>query len=145
MSTGSPGLRWFVATRADHLCEYCLIHADDTFVGCHIDHVISEKHGGPTQEDNLALACAYCNLHKGSNIASLAPGTGELVRLFNPRTDLWKDHFGLDPDGITILALTPIGEATSRTLRFNEAPRLLEREALREAGRYPSPAARKRL
>jgi HNH endonuclease len=46
VSTGSPGLRWFVATRADHLCEYCLIHAEDTFVGCHIDHIISEKHGG---------------------------------------------------------------------------------------------------
>jgi HNH endonuclease len=115
------------------------------FFGCHIDHVISEKHGGETLEENLAFACVYCNLHKGTDIASLLPKTGELVRLFNPRRDQWRDHFQLGPDGITILPLTPIGEVTTRTLRLNENPRLLEREALWQIGRYPTPAAKKRL
>lgn len=49
-------LRRLVAERADHICEYCLIHERDTYAGCQVDHVISEKHGGPTEADNLALA-----------------------------------------------------------------------------------------
>lgn len=57
----SEELRRLVATRADYLCEYCLIHKDDTFLGCEIDHIISLKHGGTNDEDNLAHACAFCN------------------------------------------------------------------------------------
>ena len=40
-------LRRLVESRANHLCEYCLIHEDDTYLGCQVDHVIAEKHGGP--------------------------------------------------------------------------------------------------
>jgi hypothetical protein len=138
-------LRRLVSSRADHLCEYCLLHAEDTFFGCEIDHVISEKHGGSSKEDNLAYACLICNRNKGSDIASIAPRTGELVRLFNPRTDRWRDHFRLGPDGITIESLTEIGEATARILGFNDAERLLERQALLQAGWYPTPAAHKRM
>src|SRR5947208_3517637 len=64
-------LRRFVAARADYLCEYCLIHEEDRGFGCQIDHIISEKHGGTTDADNLAYACAPCNRTKGSNIAPL--------------------------------------------------------------------------
>jgi hypothetical protein len=45
-------LRRLVAARAEHICEYCLIHEDDTFLGCEVDHIISVKHGGPTVADN---------------------------------------------------------------------------------------------
>jgi coproporphyrinogen III oxidase-like Fe-S oxidoreductase len=37
----SEHLRQVVALRADHLCEYCLIHEQDTFFGCEVDHIIS--------------------------------------------------------------------------------------------------------
>jgi antitoxin (DNA-binding transcriptional repressor) of toxin-antitoxin stability system len=50
-------LRRLVISRADHRCEYCHIHEDDTYFGCEVDHVISEKHGGPTVAENLAYAC----------------------------------------------------------------------------------------
>jgi hypothetical protein len=50
----TPALRQLVARRARHLCEYCLIHEDDTFFGCEVEHIISQKHGGPTIESNLA-------------------------------------------------------------------------------------------
>jgi hypothetical protein len=137
-----------VAKRADSLCEYCLIHEDDTFFGCEVDHIISEKHGGTTREDNLAYACLACNRKKGSDVASIVPETGELVRLFNPRADRWGDHFGLlrlVPSGITILSSTPIGKVTAQLLGLNDSPRLLEREALYQIGRYPTPAAQARL
>jgi 5-methylcytosine-specific restriction endonuclease McrA len=52
----STALRCLVTERAEGLCEYCLTHEDDTFYGCQVDHIISEKHGGPTSADNLAFA-----------------------------------------------------------------------------------------
>ena len=47
-------LRRLVAERADNLCEYCLIAEHDTILGCAIDHIISIKHGGSSNIDNLA-------------------------------------------------------------------------------------------
>src|ERR1051325_10631941 len=123
----SAALRRRVASRAERVCEYCLIHEDDTFFGCQVDHIISEKHGGPTQADNLAYACLFCNLHKGSDIGTFVPGTQRLFCFFNPRVDRWNEHFTLGDDIITILSLTEIGEATARIFGFNSEERLLER------------------
>lgn len=147
MSIGyvSAELRRLVASRAAGLCEYCLVHEEDTFFAGEVDHVISRKHGGETQADNLAFACLFCNRNKGSDIASLIPGTAEVVRLYNPRQDRWSDHFRLDADGITIQPISAIGEATVRLLGLNQEDRLLEREALLEVGRYPTPMARQRM
>src|SRR5436190_19785827 len=89
-------LRRQVAERAYHVCEYCLIHEDDTFWGCEIDHIIGRKHGGPSTSENLAWACAECNNAKGSDIATLAGQPRRLTRLFHPRSDLWATCFLLD-------------------------------------------------
>ena len=132
----SADLRRLVESRANHLCEYCLIHEDDTYLGCQVDHVISEKHGGPTTSENLGYACAFCNRSKGTDIGSIAPSTGEFMRFYNPRTDRWLDHFTLN--GVIIEPRTPIGETTARILGLNESDRLLERETIRNIGRYPS-------
>jgi 5-methylcytosine-specific restriction endonuclease McrA len=116
-------IRFVVAARADHLCEYCLIAEEDTFFGCQVDHIISLKHRGQTKADNLAYACAFCNRFKGSDIASLSSETGALVPLFNPRLDRWSDHFQLQE--LSIQARTDIGEVTVRILRFNDNERIL--------------------
>jgi hypothetical protein len=136
----SPALRQRVAERAGSCCEYCLIHESDTFLGCEVDHVISEKHGGETVLENLAFACVVCNRFKGSDIASLDPG-GSLVRLYNPRTDRWAEHFALEPAGVIIEPRSVIGVVTERLLRLNSTDRQVEREALSATGRYPSSAA----
>lgn len=138
-------LRRLVVARAEHLCEYCLIHHDDTFFGCEVDHIIGRQHGGATEQSNLALACLYCNRNKGSNIASIAPGTDRLVRLFDPRRDRWYEHFGLGRDGVTITTQTDVAEATVRILGMNDADRQIERDMLRCAGRYPSQPALQRM
>jgi hypothetical protein len=39
----SAALRREVQTRADGICEYCLIHESDTYLGCQVDHMVSEK------------------------------------------------------------------------------------------------------
>ena len=87
----------------------------------------------------LALACVFCNRYKGSDIASLTPETGELVRLYNPRTDRWSEHFRIH--GVVIEPLTKIGEVTVRILQMNNDDQILEREVLSRRGRYPSEAA----
>ncbi|HIE12990.1 MAG TPA: HNH endonuclease [Desulfotomaculum sp.] len=135
----SDDLRRIVAARAD----YCLVHEENTFFGCEVDHIISVKHGGPTEADNLAYACVFCNRHKGSDIGSVLWRTGEFIRFFNPRIDRWVDHFRLS--GAIIEPLTGIGEATARILRFNDSDRILERQALIAVGRYPTPAALARI
>lgn len=96
----SADLRRIVESRAGNLCEYGLIHADDTFLGCQVDHIISEKHGGPTEAANTCYACTFCNRSKGADIGSIAPSTGEFTRFFNPRTDRWSDHFVLSGHAI---------------------------------------------
>lgn len=139
-------LRRLVIARAEHLCEYCLLHEDDMLFGGEVDHIISEKHGGLTRADNLAYACFSCNRSKGSDIGSLTPTAGKLVRFFAPRRDQWHEHFSLnEPGGMVIVPLTEIGEATARIFGFNEADRLLERRALQIVDRYPTPEARKRM
>jgi hypothetical protein len=137
----SNDLRELVAERADYLCEYCLIHEDDTHFGCQVDHIISVKHGGPTTAENLAYACAFCNRQKGSDIGSIVWETGEFVRFFNPRTDRWADHFQLD--GVAIKPITKVAEVTVRILGFNDSNRLLERQELIDLGRYPPAPALK--
>jgi 5-methylcytosine-specific restriction endonuclease McrA len=64
-------LRLRVAERAYRVCEYCLVHEDDLYHGCEVDHIISQKHGGRTAEENLAFACFHCNRHKGSDLGSI--------------------------------------------------------------------------
>ena len=75
-----------------------------------IDHIVAEKHGGQTVEDNLALACPHCNRFKGPNIAGLNAESGEAIRLFHPRKDTWSDHFaweGLASSAAQRLAAPP--------------------------------------
>jgi hypothetical protein len=133
-------LRRYVAQRARHICEYCLIHEDDTFWGCEIEHIISEKHGGKTTRSNLAWACAMCNRNKGTDIATISPATHALCRLFNPRTDRWNAHFQIRAGHI--LGKTEIGKVTVLLLDLNARHRILERRQLAAVGRFPSDAAR---
>jgi len=50
-------LRRQVQERAQGRCEYCLVHEADRYYPHEADHVIAEKHSGPTSLDNLAWAC----------------------------------------------------------------------------------------
>jgi len=112
-----------------------LLAAQDAFFAHEPDHIIAEKHGGATALENLALACFDCNRFKGSDIASLDPISGKLVRLFNPRTDVWESHFRIE-DG-RICPLTAVGRATERLLKLNLPARVEIRATLaRTSGRY---------
>jgi hypothetical protein len=132
-------LRELVAVRAGFVCEYCLISEDDTYFGCQVEHIISLKHGGLSNLENLAYSCVYCNRYKGSDIGSISAQDQELIRFYNPRTDSWLEHFLIEESFIK--PLTDVAEATVRILRFNSDERILEREALIKRTRYPSETA----
>lgn len=125
----SAALRREVRERAGERCEYCLLAESQSFFPHEPDHLIAQKHGGKTVLVNLALACFDCNRFKGSDIASIDVVTGEMARLFNPRTQRWSDHFHMQEDG-HIVPLTAVGRVTETLLRFNLPERLEVRARL---------------
>lgn len=131
----SEQLRELVERRANYRCEYCLVHEDDMFWRYHIDHIISQKHDGTSEENNLAYCCSVCNQHKGSNLGTYLPDSQRLIRLFNPRKDKWVAHFEIMEGKIT--AKTKIGAATIKVLNLNDIDRILLRQSLIEENRYP--------
>jgi 5-methylcytosine-specific restriction endonuclease McrA len=132
-----PALRRLVYERASRSCEYCLIPETAVFAVHEIDHIIAQKHGGPTDADNLALSCTLCNKHKGSDLASLDPETGLIVPLYHPRRDHWTDHFQVHVG--QVVPLTPTGRVTVRLLQLNHPDRVEERTLLIAAklSRFP--------
>ena len=129
MSNPVPAvLRSAVIERAGGRCEYC--HKPQiSFFPHEVDHVVALKHGSATTLENLAFACFQCNRYKGSDLSSIDPHTGAITPLFNPRTQLWTEHFRFD--GAIITPLTPEGRATVFLLRLNDLERTQERAALK--------------
>jgi hypothetical protein len=128
-------LRKLVAERANRRCEYCLLHEDDAYFSHQVDHIISRKHGGHSELENLAYACFRCNAWKGTDIGSVDPQSGRMVPLFHPRRDRWNEHF--EVRGFVIEPLTAIGEVTARLLKLNLDKRVAERQVLATLGLFP--------
>jgi hypothetical protein len=131
-------LRQVVYDRASGCCEYCLIPEAAVLAGHEIDHIISRKHGGSDETDNLALSCALCNKHKGSDLTSIDPETGEIAPLYHPHRNSWIDHFQLHE--AQFMGLTPTGPATIRLLQLNRSDRIEERRLLIAAGMLKTPS-----
>jgi hypothetical protein len=112
-------LRERVSAQARHRCGYCLTAEAITGMPLVIDHLIPEALGGATEEDNLWLACSPCNLHKGDRITARDPLTEQWVPLFDPRRQVWAEHFRWTPTGDEIIGLTPTGRATVQAVRLN--------------------------
>jgi 5-methylcytosine-specific restriction endonuclease McrA len=134
-SSISPSLRQLVIERAQGKCEYCLIHKDYSIYSHEVDHVIARKHGGKTVAENLVLACLSYNRHKGSDLKTFDPLSHEIIPLFNPRRQIWTDHFTLDETNI--IGTTATGRATVFLLKLNASTRLSYRQVLIAQGRYP--------
>ncbi len=121
-----------LSKRADHKCEYCLLHEDHSVKKHEVDHIIPRKHGGKDRIDNLAWACFLCNRFKGSEVVAFDQETGELTPLFNPRQHQWQDHFSFE-SGL-IKPQSKIGRVTVLVLQLNRPGRVQIRIKLREAG-----------
>ncbi len=110
-------LRRKVLKRSNGRCEYCLFPESMSLFPFEIEHIITEKHGGATQADNLALACPFWNRFKGTDLGSLDPETGKLTFFFNPRTHNWQEHYRMEDS--KIIGLTPEGRVTGSSFNLS--------------------------
>jgi hypothetical protein len=113
----NPELAQTVRERAGERCEYCRIPQSALLLRFQVDHIIAEQHAGETVLGNLAFACPHCNRYKGPNIGGLDLQSGQLVRLFHPRTDDWTEHFQFAE--ALLVGKTPVGRATVQVLAIN--------------------------
>ena len=126
-----------VAERARGVCEYCRSQARFATHSFSVEHVVPVNAGGSDELENLALACQGCNNHKYTKTEARDPVSGALVPLFNPRLQLWRDHFLWSADFTRILGTTPVGRATVEALHLNRPGLLNLRELLCAAGKHP--------
>jgi HNH endonuclease len=132
----SDKLRRSVSERANFRCEYCLFPQEFFITQFHIEHIIPLKHGGQTIDENLAFSCPVCNEYKGSDLGSLDwEFEGIFIMFFNPRKDIWTNHFQFEENG-SVIALTTEARVTIRILRINDIDRVEERRELIEAELY---------
>jgi len=128
-------LRRLVLRRSGDRCEYCGLSQAGQEATFHIDHITPVTAGGETVADNLALACVSCSLRKSAKQTAIDPETKTEVPLFNPRRDVWSEHFQWD--GVRVVGLTATGRATIETLALNRPLILAIRREEAALGRHP--------
>ena len=102
-----------------------------------LDHVYPRSQGGATTFENVCLACRTCNEFKSDTVSAIDLDTGQLVRLFHPRTQIWDDHFEWVLEGTKIQGRTPIGRATVMALQMNHSAIVLSRRRWVMVGWHP--------
>ncbi|RUR84711.1 HNH endonuclease [Chlorogloeopsis fritschii PCC 9212] len=137
MSKIPAALRQLVIQRAGDHCEYCGLSQAGQAATFHIDHITPVVAGGATTAENLALACVSCSLRKAARQTVEDPETGEIVPIFNPRQQVWKEHFGWDD--VRVVGLTATGRATINALNMNRAIMLAIRAEEELLSRHPPP------
>lgn len=127
-------LKRLVHERAHGCCEYCRTSEENSGQTMQVDHI---DPNGDDQLDNLCLACWNCNSHKHKATQVVDPETGTKVKLFNPRTQAWAEHFEWIEGATRIAGLTPIGRATIHRLKMNRPPIVVARRRWVESGYHP--------
>lgn len=102
-----------------------------------IDHIVPESAGGETEPGNLCYACISCNGSKLDFQTGIDLETSEETPLFNPRVQIWSEHFKWSNNGIRIIGLTEVGRATINRLRINRDIIIKSRQRWVEAGWHP--------
>lgn len=133
----SASLRRRIIETAQNRCGYCLMPAEYVYAPMEIDHIWPLTLGGTDDETNLWLACPRCNLYKGSQTQGHDLETNENVLLFNPRNQIWAEHFHWNDAKTQIIGLTPIGRATVTALQFNIEEAVAFRSFIVVAGWIP--------
>jgi len=125
-----------VARRAENVCEYCRAPESVFNFLFDVDHFVPLSKGGTNDLENLVLACRACNAYKSASEFGLSE-SGENARLFNPRRDVWAEHFRVRPETFEIESLTEIGRGTINRLRLNNPVQLKARLLWNEFKVFP--------
>ncbi len=124
----------FVAERAGWRCEYCQAPEEVFNFPFEVEHILPKSRGGSDEPDNLALACHACNRFKSDFATGVDPTDQAEVLLFNPRRDLWMEHFRLETEPAVIVGRTPTGRATVSRLQMNRYHHMAARRHWLELG-----------
>lgn len=133
----SNALKEKIRQQAKFRCGYCL--RSELLIGMpmEFEHLIPLALGGQTVEENLWLSCRRCNEFKGIQIQGFDLETSENAPLFNPRTQVWSEHFSWSMDGTEVIGITPIGRVTVNTLNLNEEIIVVTRRLWVSVGWFP--------
>jgi HNH endonuclease len=118
-------------------CGYCLIQQQYSPIVFQFDHYIPSSKGGTSDENNLWLACGNCNNAKSDITEAFDSVTNSTVSIFNPRTQIWNEHFEWGEDGAIIIGKTPIGRGTVEALKLNDERVVAVRREWVFAGWHP--------
>jgi len=134
----SDATRSRIRQAANEQCGYCRISSHLVYATMEIDHIFPKSRGGGDEEENLWLACPFCNNAKSDQINGIDPVTQEAIALFHPRQQLWTEHFAWNPDDkASLLGLSLCGRASIAALGINETIPLQFRRLMVLAGWYP--------
>lgn len=121
----------------DRRCAYCLTSESCSGIPVVVDHIIPQSLGGRTEFENLCFSCHRCNAFKSGMTSGEDPIAGESVAFFNPRQQLWADHFRWDVEGVRIVGITAVGRATVVALQLNNQVIVPARRRWGSAGWHP--------
>lgn len=130
-------LRQQVAQRAQHCCEYCFSQANYSPDPFSIEHIIPLVKGGLTISLNLALSCQGCNNRKYIFTSNFDPITGQFADFYNPRKDVWREHFRWNQNFSKIVGISPTGRVTVERLQLNRQEVVNLRVVLAAIGQHP--------
>ena len=133
----TPAVRRQVIERAQGCCEYCFAQRRFSSDPFSVEHVVPRSRSGGSELGNLALACQGCNNFKYTHLSGVDPVSGAEAALYNPRADIWSEHFAWNDLYTEIMGLTARGRATVLRLRLNRPELVALRKILAAAGLHP--------
>jgi HNH endonuclease len=101
------GLQRQIRTHFVNCCAYCHTSEALTVAIFEFEHIVPCSAGGKTIFKNLCLACPTCNRYKANRQNAPDPITGEIVPLFHPHLQVWKEHFVWDGNATELTGHKP--------------------------------------
>jgi HNH endonuclease len=130
-------IRRKVEAQAKYRCGYCLTQQKITGAELEFDHIVPLSLGGTNTEENLWLACSRCNDSKNNRTVAEDPLTQEETPIFNPRTQIWRQHFEWNKTNDNIIGKTAIGRTTVKALNLNHPKIVSARNLWVSVGWHP--------
>jgi hypothetical protein len=126
-----------VFKRAKGLCEYCKSQEKYSNAAFEVEHIIPISQSGETILENLALACSGCNKFKSNRTSAFDVRTRTETEFYNPRKDIWREHFVWNADYTEIVGLTAKGRVTVKAMKLNRQAVVNLRRILAMVGEHP--------
>jgi HNH endonuclease len=123
-----------VHERANGCCEYCQTSEENSGQTLQVDHIYPTGGNGL---ENLCLACWNCNNYKRATTQVIDPETSDSVSIFNPRAQIWSEHFEWINGATIVRGITATGRASVERLKMNRSVIVVARQRWVNGGYHP--------